>query len=1094
MEDENSLEKSIKKLIATLKDRKTSNIYNALVKLRTKYLKAKNGITIFRENEGIKVLLHVIRKNMETQKMIDISLSILGNCCMEVHSREQVIGEGGLHILVSLCEEAEIESIQNRACRTIANLCLEDTFITDVHRTDIVEFIIEFLRQTKDNDCKMTYLRTLRLLCNTEQHCKNVLKFSGMVAIAMCLKTEDPGVKRASLRGIVEILQHRSTRDAVSQLVEADICGPLFQLLDSDDTYIKKLTLQTILTLVNFSDIRPSLGNAGVVELFITKIKDSQSTNDSKLIIPYLNSLCLFCHESVNRAKVRNLNGLELLLGYLQDDGLYSNTAQRLKILNALICFIYDEQGMNILLEKDLVKILVVILKKENQPNDEPLDLNKEDKPLKEEREENMRKDKKCEEEDTKEPQTDNNDSNEIDKTLVISDSEVETLLIDSKHRETAPVDISVSSYIGISSQDSITESTSTSSFKNSSTLCTAEISSIMSQSTTKCPNSNSDISPIATPANEIPINSSPVAGSSWQIPGPSSPPISSSQYSPRSTVSYFSPEWSPEHSMAYMYPYSPTMMSPTRGGSPVNFGTFSPGASPQWSLSDNNGQVSPQWSPVHSIDNAIYSSEEEVENEEKQTANEVQLPATLDEELQDSDKESKESSDQSDKAKDKRLSFSEEKEEVDCIDLENEKQINHVEHKILILLSAISHMEDPTKYLCNKDCLSALLGSVKASSSKDSRAFRVLTRIFRNPLCLEKLILLKAPLMTHQHLCTDIDDIIKRTEGGSKHEKSSYNVNVVDFGERLLESLRMVATGGYGKGVMSHAILTGSFEQQREAAISLVFLCARSAGLQKQLLLDMKVITLLLESLGSDNSSFNCDITIALHYLAKELNLEHVLGSNQKNKYLTSECNPPGKKRKLLSDAEINECVYETTRNHHDLKFSLDGGIVTAQRANMVDQSDVFTAMLSGHYAESSQTEIDLPKVGMDAFRVLVHAIHGCSMQCHIKNIPTEVKLRCLLEAFRLADQYNIPIMHLELADVIFKGHINVSNTDLLYQTAKLHHCEQLAHNVLSYALLADVSPQERTSLMASLYDNSDNTMLVEDFTKIFTKAISHK
>jgi hypothetical protein len=62
-------------------------VYDGLIELRSNITKTK-GLKILRENEILKVLVDLLHKPNE--KILDMSLSILGNCCLDSHCRNEV--------------------------------------------------------------------------------------------------------------------------------------------------------------------------------------------------------------------------------------------------------------------------------------------------------------------------------------------------------------------------------------------------------------------------------------------------------------------------------------------------------------------------------------------------------------------------------------------------------------------------------------------------------------------------------------------------------------------------------------------------------------------------------------------------------------------------------------------------------------------------------------------------------------------------------------------------------------------------------------------------------------------------------------------
>lgn len=63
-------------------------IYKALFKLRTDLVKDKEGIILFYSCEGIPPLVRLISKPYE--KILEIALSILANCCIRKDCCKQV--------------------------------------------------------------------------------------------------------------------------------------------------------------------------------------------------------------------------------------------------------------------------------------------------------------------------------------------------------------------------------------------------------------------------------------------------------------------------------------------------------------------------------------------------------------------------------------------------------------------------------------------------------------------------------------------------------------------------------------------------------------------------------------------------------------------------------------------------------------------------------------------------------------------------------------------------------------------------------------------------------------------------------------------
>lgn len=65
-----------------------SVIIRALIKLRTNVVKDKDGVALFRKAGGVYPMVRFLNKPHE--KILEIVLSILGNCCTEKDSCKEV--------------------------------------------------------------------------------------------------------------------------------------------------------------------------------------------------------------------------------------------------------------------------------------------------------------------------------------------------------------------------------------------------------------------------------------------------------------------------------------------------------------------------------------------------------------------------------------------------------------------------------------------------------------------------------------------------------------------------------------------------------------------------------------------------------------------------------------------------------------------------------------------------------------------------------------------------------------------------------------------------------------------------------------------
>ncbi|EAA01020.6 AGAP001615-PA [Anopheles gambiae str. PEST] len=112
------------KLASLLSNVRKSNdkgaIYRNLVAIRANFVTSDGGIKLFTAQDGINVLVELLSKPYE--KVIEVVLSILGNCCTKKECCKQAFECGILKPLISIISNIPNPSIQCRGCRLLGNL------------------------------------------------------------------------------------------------------------------------------------------------------------------------------------------------------------------------------------------------------------------------------------------------------------------------------------------------------------------------------------------------------------------------------------------------------------------------------------------------------------------------------------------------------------------------------------------------------------------------------------------------------------------------------------------------------------------------------------------------------------------------------------------------------------------------------------------------------------------------------------------------------------------------------------------------------------------------------------------------------------
>lgn len=113
---------------------------------------------------------------------------------------------------------------------------------------------------------------------------------------------------------------------------------------------LEELALKTLANLCSQGCLRPLIGSLGVIQKFAQEVKKDLKSG------VFFKALCLCCREAVNRVKVKESGGLEVLIGFLSAH--QNHPLTRFAFL-ACVDFVYDESALEQLQELGLVPLLI---------------------------------------------------------------------------------------------------------------------------------------------------------------------------------------------------------------------------------------------------------------------------------------------------------------------------------------------------------------------------------------------------------------------------------------------------------------------------------------------------------------------------------------------------------------------------------------------------------------------------------------------------------------------------------------------------------------------------------------------------------------
>ena len=139
------------------------------------------------------------------------------------------------------------------------------------------------------------------------------------------------------------------------------------------------------------------------------------------------------------------------------------------------------------------------------------------------------------------------------------------------------------------------------------------------------------------------------------------------------------------------------------------------------------------------------------------------------------------------------------------------------------------------------------------------------------------------------------------------------------------------------------------------------------------------------------------------------------------------------------------------------DVVFVLDDGIeVKSCRKILGKESDMFLAMLEGHYSEATQSRICVNGTNSDAFKAMIDFIHGKSLVETMCDHKSEQELlQLLLDVNSLSDFYMLePLKHASSHYIVDSELLNETSVVKILSVSVAHHSDWLTRHAMLWIL----------------------------------------
>lgn len=922
----------------------SSSIFNALVEMRSRFIKEPNGVLKLRTEGGIELLLGLIQR--PNSKIVDISLSILGNCCMDKGARDEVRKQDGITAIVRVMTCLESDSIQNRACRALANIALDSESAPSMRTNCAVSHVTKFLANTEDPLCQQTALRALRILCEQKEHRETITECESAKVVSKLLSTKDDSVLQVLLRTMIALTE-KCNASCTQQIDEAGGLTELVRICTEAMSPVQKETaLHVLANVASGVTIICRMANVGAIEEFVSNAKGSD--HNSAIWRWSATGLCRMSRVTAIHDKIIAGEGLPVLLNMLDKE---RPIAVRRTAVTTLACFIHSKTHMGVLVDLGLVKALVDMLREDVENK------SSEHQPV------------------------------EVETWLRVARSKFQTVCEDSSmgHRN---VD-------GRSAAESLGPYW------------------LGDRRPTFCISSPSYRAVCAETSRESRRESwSPESRGSTSA-SPESSPMSS-------------PKWPGCPSPGY-YPDSPA--------SSIAMSTF----------------LDPCYSPICEMSTSESDSDRE---------STVRLEADGD--TLDAPDEDETLLGASDNMNDAELNLLEtfppsEEGESTAEDSDGRKALSNCS---LLLLLQMSFTERQFASLLTIPTLQCLLDYVAKTFPFAVRAGRILTRLTRNPLCFERLVIMQ--------MVTRIIPLFKDLP--HQPEECTHCKSKIQLVTTLLGNLRDIANSPFGTGEIAHLLAVYPVNEKTCAAISAAHLL-QSRQQRYRIMVKYRALQVLLDAAKDPKCLHFSEATKGLSTLAVQL-----FGKSG---------------RTIRYEGPVSHhCAYEQEGRNHDVTLVTDEEEeVAVSRKRLCVESVVFCSMLAGNFSEATQHQVRVGGAGQDALGFVVHHLYGCE----VEKCPrmSTAPLDTMLEALQLADRFLLIRLQDEIANMISVKKLSGKESFSVYQHARHSNCPRLMQYGLKYLLTADEDRIADNFEELVLFFTESLTVALEDIRLLLIDAI---
>ena len=248
----------------------------------------------------------------------------------------------------------------NTVCRTLGNVAACGSLVESYSGSEIVIIreLTRILNSQKDSGCLQSVLRALRKLCSNCDLYEELRMTRAVTVVSNALSLEDNHISMAVLKTLVAFTS--SCGNLVPELWTPDNT-PLRVLVQfvaqrSVDITLQEMAISILCRCAHYINGKAALSRVAGIEALVDFLVQ-HGPQHSSLYLNVLDALCLCCRDVLGRQRMRDSNGLQLIIELVRCKEFESRHED---FFAALICYYFDEHTLRYMIRQlNLMKSLV---------------------------------------------------------------------------------------------------------------------------------------------------------------------------------------------------------------------------------------------------------------------------------------------------------------------------------------------------------------------------------------------------------------------------------------------------------------------------------------------------------------------------------------------------------------------------------------------------------------------------------------------------------------------------------------------------------------------------------------------------------------